>query len=92
MKTVHVMSAHILVPVQRVKYTVDPGTKFWSMALQDDLQCPRGERKIFRAFPGDSSWDGVKLLGKRGGSSWVGRGRQRTEQHRDLLESLAKMG
>ena len=30
------------------------------------LQCPRGERKIFRALPGDSSWGGVKLLGKTG--------------------------
>ena len=48
----HVMSAHILVPVRRVKYIVDPGTKFWSMALQDDLQCPLGERKISAPFRG----------------------------------------
>ena len=61
-------SAHIFVPLRRVGYIVDPGTKFRSMALQDDLRCPRGEREFFRAFPGDSSWGGVKRLGKRDGT------------------------
>ena len=50
------MGVHIVVPERR-QGTLDPRTKFWAMALQDDLQCPRGERKIFRAIPGDSSWD-----------------------------------